>query len=652
MDIRVYIRFILILLCWAMFFQTPTGAEANTLDASVRQALKNSPELQALDYEHAALGHELAKARGNYRPSVDLVMGYGTEQHSDATTRQAGANPTDEDWDSRSDVTLRLTQRLYDGGETGQLVAIQKASLDSAHYRRKAAVQSVALEAIVAHLEIYRQHELVAVARKNLRFHEEIYQLLAEREQAGAGNIADVTQTQARMARAKSNLYISEADLSRGIANYQRIVGVAPALPAYAIAPLSLLPENLETALRLTEQNPELLAFKASLTEADARLSLTRANYKPKVNLELSSRYNDQLEGDTSWQHTNDALVVLRWNLYRGGQDRASTKAALARKHQTRSNRDDRLFEIQEATKAAWATFTSLQQQKSAFHEATNYSRETLDTYLRQFTISRRNLLDVLSAANDYAQSASQLITSSVNETVAAYRLLKLGGILNVSDTSVGAPTLPHPDFLAESMKFPNILGTDDAVAAESLQLASVPSDFESPANNPTPVPEIASTNLAAPSKTPLYWLRIGPCLTEAEIVKASEVLTREGFQAHQTRGKGVVSFIRLLEGVYPREEARQRLADLKKTLNSAFLLKEGDQMALYAGSFHRPGLADRLARRLSAQQIEVSKVPGNIEKNGTLVISDPMNLETAEAISGEIEGLALTVEVQPSPAP
>ncbi len=652
MDNRLYSRFIYILLCWTAIFNLPSSAGAITLESSVRQALKNSPELKALDHEHDAIGQELTRARGNYRPSLDLVMGYGSEQHSDSTTRQAGADPSDEDWDSRSDVSLRLTQRLYDGGETGQQVAIQKASLDGSRFRRKAATQSVTLEAIIAHLEIYRQHELVAVARRNLKFHEEIYQLLAEREQAGAGNIADVTQTQARVARARSNLYISEADLSKGMANYQRIVGIVPTRPDYVQAPLTLLPKNLEAALRQTEQqNPELLALRAGIDEANARLNLTRANYKPKVNLELSSRYNDQLEGDTSYQHTSDALVVLRWNLYRGGQDRAAAKAALARKYQTRANRNDRLFELQEATKAAWASFTSLQQQKKAYHDATNYSRETLNTYLRQFTISKRSLLDVLSAANDYAQSASQLVAATVNETLAAYRILKLGGVLTVGDVSIGSSTSAVPDFRAEAMQFPDILGTDDAPATEIFQSASEDTmDDPAPAADPASAPDMAALHVESSLGEPLYQLTIGPCLTKKKLVQATDVLTREGIPTRETQGKGPVSFIRLLEGVYAPEEARQRLADLKKTTESAFLLKEDGQLAVYAGSFHRPGLADRLARRLSAQQIEVSKIPGMIEKTGTLVISDPMNLQTAEAISGEIKDLSLTVEIQPAP--
>ena len=62
----------------------------------------------------------------------------------------------------------------------------------------------------------------------DLEVHQDIYQALSEIAHAGAGNIADVTQTQARMARAESILIVSEGDLSRAMSNYERVVGVKP----------------------------------------------------------------------------------------------------------------------------------------------------------------------------------------------------------------------------------------------------------------------------------------------------------------------------------------------------------------------------------------------------------------------------------------
>ena len=105
-------------------------------------------------------------------------------------------------------------------------------------------------------------------------------------------------------------------------------------------------------------------------------------------------------------------MLILRWNLYKGGQDKAGENAALSRKYQSRSNRDDKLLELREEASAAWAIYISLRRQKKAYRDAATYSQKTFDAYLKQFSVSQRSLLDVLSAENDYFQSASQLLQS------------------------------------------------------------------------------------------------------------------------------------------------------------------------------------------------------------------------------------------------
>lgn len=421
------VYFLIFFLYWVPSVSSSPAPGVTTLDQSIEKALDYSPQLQALRHDHGALKFDLKQSRGRYLPSVNLLLGYGLEQYSDEVTRQTRADPSNTDWDPRGDAILKLTQKVYDGGETSQQVSIQEAILASADFGIQDATQAIALNAIHAHLEVYRQRELVALAEKNLKVHQDIFQSLSEMEQAGAGNIADVTHTQARMARAQSNLFISKADLTRALVHYTRVVGTQPGKLAWAEVPKKM-PNSLEEALERTEQrNPEILAFNARLIEADARVELARSTCKPKINIELSSSYNDQLEGDRSWQNTNEAMLTLNWNLFNGGQDIANKNSALSRKKQIRSHRDDKLFELREATAGAWATYLSLQRQKKAYQAAVDYSQKTFDAYLKQFSVSQRSLLDVLSAENDYFQSASLLITVSVEETIAAYQILKLG---------------------------------------------------------------------------------------------------------------------------------------------------------------------------------------------------------------------------------
>lgn len=426
MIIKILIQLIFFLLLECC----PTFAGPVTLHQSVEQALATHPRLKALGCNTHALELELRRSRGGYLPSVEFMIGQGLEQYSSEYTRRANADISNTDWQSRSDISVRLIQKIYDGGETGSMVSASKARLDSGNYQYEAAAQDVALDAITAYLSVIRQHELVALAEKNLKFHRDIHKSLAERAKAGAGSIADVHKVQARKSIAESILFNRKMELEHAVDSYKRVVGEAPG----ELEPSGLpedMPPTLEDALESMEKNnPELLMLDAGIDEAESKLKLARANYKPRIDLEVGKVYNYHMEGDRSWRDANTAMVVMHWNLYKGGQDKANAGAAAAREAMSHSRRKDKLLELKKDTSNAWEEFVSLGMQEKAYENASVYSRKTLEAYWKQFNVSQRDLLDVLSAETDAFLSASQLASVKANRTIAAYRILKLQGNL------------------------------------------------------------------------------------------------------------------------------------------------------------------------------------------------------------------------------
>ena len=629
-------------LCWIASVPFYAQAQETTLYQSVEQALSFSPQLQALVYSNEAIEYDLKRARAGYRPSINLLLGYGAGQHSDSVTRLPGADPSDSEWNSRGDATLRLIQKVYDGGETSQTVSIQRAILESADYGLQEATLAISLNAISAHLDVYRQRELVALAEKDLQVHQDIYRALSDIEQAGYGNIADVTQTQTRMLRAQSVLIISQSDLCRAISNYERMVGVKPGELAFAKLP-NTMPGSLDDALTWAEQkNPGLIALNARVLEAEARVDLARSAYKPKVNVELSSRYHDQLEGDPSWQHTNDAMLVMRWNLYKGGQDKQATNAALSRKYQSRSNRDDKLIELRESTAIAWADYLSLQSQKIAYREAVDSSNKTFDAYMKQYSVSRRSLLDVLNAEKEYFQSARQLVSASVDEIITAYRIMSLGGELQVAETT-GVGEIPTDlSRLSQAIVLPAAVQSYRAESrtAQSHQTQGTGSDSVGTKDHTAPAKRPDTRSVANAGL--LNSIEIGPCNKERVMAQAIDRLQDLGFDAQSTLCTSRVKVTRLLEGRYIPESAYVRLETIRKSVD-AFVLPEGDKLAIYVGSFHNYEEAIRYAQLLAEKNIEVTPIAAEIDMQGKMLIVQQVDRLSAEKISEQMSELGLT---------
>lgn len=412
---------------------TPAQAQGNMVAPvdTVITALEYSPRLQVLQHNQQAIGHERDRAKGGYYPKVDLSFGYGAEAHSDERTRR---EDIDHNFYERMEASLRLSQLLYDGKETSSRVGIEEAKLSSAGLRTFDNAEAIALDAIIAHMEVYRQRELVGLAERNIRDHQEILDMLEERQEGGAGSIADVDQTQARLSRAWASLAETQAGLQTAEANYQRFVGKLAGDVEFYNTPKDMIPQTLEEAVaQVHANNPKVMALGANVVEANQRVELSRSSFLPKVHAEVSTSYEDQVESLETYEHNNQAMLRMRWNLFNGGSDIADRKAATARKMQAASQRDDQRDIVIEETQITWADLQSARKQVVSFGDSVNFNQKTLDSYLKQFNVGQRTLLDVLDARNELFQSSGLLVTARVNEVVAVGRLLALAGKLTES---------------------------------------------------------------------------------------------------------------------------------------------------------------------------------------------------------------------------
>ncbi len=195
----------------------------------------------------------------------------------------------EDDFESRGEAAIELTQLLYDGWETASRVGVEEAKLDSAKLRVFDNAEAIALDAVIAHLEVYRQRTLVGLAEQNVRDHQEILGMLDDRQKAGAGSIADVTQTQGRLSRAKASLAETRSGVKGAEANYQRVVGKLAGNVEYFTVPANVAPKSLEEVVQAVEaNNPKVNALQYNVQEAEQRVELSNANFQPKINIELS----------------------------------------------------------------------------------------------------------------------------------------------------------------------------------------------------------------------------------------------------------------------------------------------------------------------------------------------------------------------------
>lgn len=423
-------KIVLAALLFCFVFAAPAIAAdgTTTLKDSVVAAVKQHPQIKSLMHNKDAVSKAQLSALGRFFPSLDLRAEAGYQQYNSPATR---AIDEEDDIRSATDVQVTLTQPLFDGFDRYQDYKRETARLTSAEGRLIDNVETVALDAIRTHVDVVRIRKLVELAGENIGAHQELLDSITERVEGGAGNRADEMQAKGRVARAETTMVTYVGELRAAEAQYIRTVGESPATlaePGYAA---DLVPANADTVLEGTlETNPKIAVYKAEIEVAERTMKQLQSTMYPEIDLYLSSRNTDDLDGSDSWIQDNKAMLAANWNLFNGLSDYNDVRTAAARINQAQTELQDTTDDLIRQVAAAWAEYQSALGQIEKYQEALQYSLESRDMYLMQFNVGQRSLLDVLDATNEVFTNKVQLETATSNRNFAVYKFLALQGRL------------------------------------------------------------------------------------------------------------------------------------------------------------------------------------------------------------------------------
>ncbi len=401
-----------------------------TLSEAVAIGVQTNPEYGVVASSRRATDEELNQAKALYLPSVDVRADTGFE-HSDDPATRGGTDNDDEENLWRYDASLTLTQMLFDGFETKYEVERQKNRVLSSAHRVRETSELVGLAIVEAYLEVLRQRELLAIARQNVGDHISILDQIRDGVSAGRSTQADLEQAKARLASARAGEASVRESLRRAEATYRREVGDAPQDLIMPVVPVDGLEAsvNEEVDVALT-QSPTLDIFEADIEVAESEFHGTQSTMYPQLDLQLNARQGHDINGVEGRDTSASALLVLEWNLYRGGADVARAREFIHRHLQSKERRDEAARAVEDDVRQTWARMVAAGERAREFSAQAAANVEVVKSYKDQFSLDRRTLLDVLDAQNELFVSRSNTVNSEFLEMLAVYRILALKGDL------------------------------------------------------------------------------------------------------------------------------------------------------------------------------------------------------------------------------
>ncbi|QTN26885.1 TolC family outer membrane protein [Rhodoferax sp. AJA081-3] len=404
---------------WVLAQQSP-----GTLKEAVERAILQNPEVKLRFHNLEAAKAERGVAQGAWLPRIDLEVAGGTYETKTPSLASALSY-------NGNRASLQLRQTLFDGfatlHETRRLSYAQQA----AYYDLLASSNQIALEAARAYTDVLRFRELVQLAADNFTTHQEVHDRLSQKVTAGVGRKVDLEQAAGRMALAESNWLTESSNLHDVSARYQRLVGQ---LPAANLAATESMGQYLKAGAGFPSEavrsNPEFLSAVATIRGYRSDSSMRRAAYSPTVEFRARQSMETNQSGINGDYRDTALEVVLSYNLYRGGSDKARVNQAVAKLNSAYDLRDKACRDVWQTGEIAFNDSQRLAAQIKLLSQHELSTSKARQAYQQQFDIGQRSLLDLLDTENELYQARRALANAEYDLQLSAVRVLATSGTL------------------------------------------------------------------------------------------------------------------------------------------------------------------------------------------------------------------------------
>lgn len=402
------------------------SSSAITLNESVSEVINTHPQLKERIRNYRATKQDMSIADSDYLPSIDYTGAIGHKENGffyDDVKR---------DGYNQYQNTLSLTWNLFRGWGTLYQVGYEEARTLAAAYNYVEKANDISYRMVEAYINYLRANELYLNSKEKVKSNENIYAKVHDLYINGLAARSEVDKIQSSLALARSNVTVRRNNLRDAQAKFRRILGRNIPVEQLEEPKLDVaLPESKIRALEFAiKHNPSMLVADYNIKGAQQLYNQRKSNYYPTIDLELEQNLNNNLDNFTGHDDRFQAMLVLRYNIYKGGADSANTQKHISKINQEIDLKREIKREVIESLELSWSAYRLISQQLDDLYKFQSFSFTTLELYNSEYELGQRSLLDLLSAQNDFYNSKEQIISAEYDFLFSKYRVLDAMGVM------------------------------------------------------------------------------------------------------------------------------------------------------------------------------------------------------------------------------
>lgn len=402
-------------------------AQAETLIQAMVRAYQVNPTLKAQRASLRATDEQISQAISNWRPNLSVSADAGRTATNSKINNvgrwtNSARNP--------AGVSITLSQNLFRGGRNFYLYRKAKYTILAARARLDNVEQSTLLSTVTAYMNVVRDQ---AVLRLNINNENVLRrQLQATRDRFSVGEVTrtDVSQAEARLARARADRIGAEGTLRASQANYVNVIGAFPKQVSQPRTSVRV-PRGAQVIVgEARKKNPTVVAAYYDELTARAEVRNIGGELLPSLNLNASAGRDFNATSRNSITDSATVTATVTIPLYQSGAVTSRLRAA----KQTVFQRRNDLIQAQrtsvETATSALAQLESARSQVTAFQTEVKANSIALEGVRQEAKAGLRTVLDVLDAQQELLTSQVNLVRAQRDLVVARYTLLSAIGRL------------------------------------------------------------------------------------------------------------------------------------------------------------------------------------------------------------------------------
>ena len=413
--------FLSLFLIDSVFVGRTTSAYATTIRDAVQQTLTTNPEALAAQRNSEAYKKYVDEEEGGYFPTVDIEAYYENKK----TQRKPDGQDNTETKSEGTNIELKLEQVLYDGGLVASKVSSAKYSYQANKFKNSYRIGEIVFETVDAYLQLVKYQELMALAEDNLKTHEDIL-LIAKSNEDVSGESLDRIQAESRTERAYSTYSLQKNDKEKALSKYKRVVGSEPdGLICRPFVNIEDIPSNLALAIEESiRSNFKIQEQISNIKEQRAKLSEEKSRFLPTIKFQFQGSQDHDLLADDTKTNTYSSKILLSYNLFNGGKDKASHLREKIFLQESQKTLDEKTREIEDNMKVSYKSYNNAKERVEYLKKYVALNKEIVRVYQDQFEGGTRTIMDLLNGKDELYRAKTDLVEEEFRLYTSYYEII------------------------------------------------------------------------------------------------------------------------------------------------------------------------------------------------------------------------------------